>query len=143
MKEHKILTNIQCYAVRYYWRVHSFILFCNSCFIANWFFLNDKLVIGSYWSTYSQRSWNPSEPWVRKLSLISEVSIKPSFVLYQLMKFKCYANTKWIFIFIKDFKREKNSQTLLNRKKWRRTGKLKINIILLPLSLKLTLNYWA
>lgn len=47
------------------------------------------------------------------------------------MKFKCYANTKWIFIFIKDFKREKNSQTLLNRKKWGRTGKLKINIILL------------
>lgn len=46
---------------------------------------------------------------------MSEVSIKPSFVLYQLMKFKGYANAKWVFIFVKDFWREKKkSQTALS-----------------------------
>lgn len=29
------------------------------CFITNWLFLCGKLIIGSYWSTCSQRSWNP------------------------------------------------------------------------------------
>lgn len=57
IKEHKILAKIQYYNLIYDWRVQS--LHSWHTLLYRWLFLSGNLITGSYWSTYSQRLWNP------------------------------------------------------------------------------------